>query len=415
MCIHTYEKANPLRLAICLYSLMHNYVKRNDVALIKYYYDYIGMYDANSLDEDVIMSTAKAFFADGAFFVPETKPIPKALQLTLLVDTADPPTLDAMQVKVFGKFCTEYIISNYKVVYAMKNYRIPVMRTLAFRTCNADWLTSSDDDDLHAMSMIRRYEIAKEVSQTVSPTNESITISFEPMVMANNKAEPAVFERTTVAIWGKIFSKKLYDQLYFLPAPAGGEDFVLIRHILPQINDPTYRDIKYSPRRRIPADETILKANEPPFYIWFPSNRNFPSKELQKEMIKLHTRGSSITLGKNTTASEIQQKDYAKYDVIYHEDEIVGVNVFDNTHSEAYQQYFFITNSSKRNVHIEGTEVVYDGQTKPPTKTPKPKWPRTFFERIEVEQTPPSWLRPRMSIDYYNAHLRTDTPYVLRV
>lgn len=398
---------------------MRNYVDKDNTnaqleheranALIKYYYEYTNNVILDSdADENDIVNAAKGFLDKSSFFTKETKEIPKDLQLTLLVDTANPPLSNTLHVKIFGKFCTEYIISNYKIVFAMKNLRIAVMRTVAFRTCDADWFSSSDDDDIHAISMIRRYEIAKEVSQSVSPKNESAIINLSKLISAENVIE-CKYYANIVAVWSKMFSKKLYNQMYFLPSPCGGEDYVFMKKLIPQLDDPTLRNIQYTAEGLLRTGESCENAS--PFYIWFPSNRNTLSKELQNEIVKLHNKRSARAIAGSITPREIQAKPYAHNDIVYHEDEVVGVNIFDNMHQDIYQQYVFITLHPNRKVHIEDNEIVYDGKSAEQTvRKPSVKWPTSLFTQDII--TTPNWIRPRMSIDYYNTHLR-DTPYIL--
>lgn len=412
LCINAYEKSNLLRLGIDLLSLLYTF-KDDSINRLNKLRDNYYRFIRNSANVENALDLAREFYDENPDFTFDERPFPNDKINLLFVVDASQEHKDASEmfnvdvIKLFMKFCEQFQIYNYTIMFAKHNYQIQVMRTLAFHNCKGDFEGFCDDDDIYGTSLFRKYDIILEELRkrrvVRNPREHSIRISFKNTVMLNREGDAITFNREISGMCSKVLSKRLCDLIYHIPSVRGGEDFLTNRRIIGNVVKP-YED-KYGNFTDIQISIAPLVS-----YIWFPSGRNVNIGEVQNKMSQLHALRNGLNFNANPkiqmkkdnmvyyTPIQIQKKfiehaekklkpDYRDY--IYHEDSIVTVFVYDNdTNTMSIENTFIcprltFTGIPPRNVRIRNMKV----------------------EIIDKSKKMPSWCKDVMEIDYWNEHL----------
>ena len=417
VCINTYEYSDLLRLGMSLVSFFYRYSRRAMKGfedLRREYYKYI----RNSPNVDKALQVAEEFFIENVDFIQDEIQydfLNKHIKFLLVVDGGSGKTHSAGDifqidcVKLFIQFCKRFGITNYFIILAKKNYRIQVMRTVAFRNCTTDYMMFADDDDMQGMSVRDKFSLIREKTMKVDPRKTSVRISFLNVILFPRQDKIVEFEHEISGSWSKVYSNRLCQFVYHIPSVSGGEDWITNRRIIGMV-------IKPYEEKRNNFVELILNVKPRCSYLWFPSLRNVNIGALQNKMSNLHAarNGFDFGISKNSTRfdnpdpPEVIQNNVrsrmekgsseSQKDIIYHEDEVVEVFFYDNAKGTVGGQNLFIcprlpiSGIPPRNVRLEGGNVV----------------------EIDSTKRMPPWVRPTMSIDYWNSHLKK-TPYNIMI
>lgn len=402
-CINTYEKSNIRRLALALLSYFYNFegISNADFKNIsKLYYSFI----KNSSTLDTALEDALNFFDNSKYFklAKIQTDILSKITFILLIDGAErhdnPDDITHIApASIFLQFVSKCHIPNYKIFLAKENYRVQVMRNVSFRNCDTDFMIWSDDDDLQGVSIFDRYRAFPKNMK--NPREVAQRVSFLNILLLPENKPHKYFTSEISGMWGKMYSNKLCKYVYHIPSVSGGEDWITNRRIIGLLIKP--HEEKYGKG----FSEYEVSFYPRASYLWFPSNRNINISKLQNTISALHAKRNGFKFDSHTvekgniTPKEIEQKllkgiDKNK-DKIYHEDEVIEVFYYDGLSDEIKTQNMFIAprltqyGVPHRKVKIEGNNIV-----------------------ITAEQdNMPSWVKPKMSIGYWNKHLK-ETPYI---
>lgn len=416
VCINAYEYSDLLRLGMSLISFFYRYSRRSRKGLEdlrREYYKYI----RNSPNVDKALQVAEEFFIENIDFI-QSEMIPpdfinKHIKFLLVVDGGSGKIHSANDifeidcVKLFIQFCKRFNITNYYIILAKKNYRIQVMRTVAFRNCTTDYMMFADDDDMQGITICDKFSYIRENTMNLDPKKTSVRISFLNVVLLPRQDKIVEFEHEISGSWSKVYSKRLCQYVYHIPSVSGGEDWITNRRIIGMV-------IKPYEMKNNNFVELILNIKPYYSYLWFPSLRNVNIGALQNKMSNLHAIRNNFNFGipksstrfDNPDPPEVIQNNVhsrmekgssdSQKDIIYHEDEVVEVFFYDNIKGILGGQNLFIcprlpiSGIPPRNVRLEGGKVVV----------------------IDGSKRMPSWVKPVMSIDYWNSNLKK-TPYNL--
>ena len=381
--VNAYEGSDLRRFRIALESMLHTYTGGTN-----------GIYEVVETYRNG-RATYRDVFRNKKLFRRE-KVVPRAIKFLLAVDAIyDRNTFEELDVmRVFKDFCYTNGISNYKIVLAKHNYRVQIMRNIVLGICDTDFMTFSDDDDIHGISIVERYKRVCEkcVQMKFNPATDYMKVNFSNVIWINNDtvAPPVFIMRTVAAMWSKVYSRRLCELLYHIPSLTGGEDFVTNKRIVTELIRP-----------RVDLKNVDIKPSGLYVYLWFQSGRNFYTGTMQQQIANLHARRYNFKMvlkkmktNPNQTIEELQryidkiQKGKWK-DKAYHEDEVVEYMVEgeSGSHATFIMPRVIAIGMPPRKVNIQGNYVI-----------------------VKDKQGLPSWVKDNMTFDYWNDNLKK-TPY----